>query len=215
MAFPPGYLAGHPLPPGIIGALALNGYGLLADLGGVGAGRLGHQAFLLLAPDPDPALPDAGTQLALHHTRLRDDAEAAGFAALANELGLARLTGYRLAAERQGLRSRLHVVDPATGAVRLTVPDQHPVGLLSRSSASGAARLLAAVRTLPPAGPAPDPQDPELLRGVLLALALRDDELTGAGAVELADRAVGLMRADPGLDPPAALESARALPPGT
>ena len=59
MSFRPGHLQAHPLPPGIVGALGLNGYQLLADVAGVGAGRLGPQVFLLVAPDPDPALPDA------------------------------------------------------------------------------------------------------------------------------------------------------------
>ena len=65
MTHPTGHLSRNPLPPGIVGALGLGGYQLLADVGGVGAGRLGPQAFLLIAPDPDPNLPDAGTQIAL------------------------------------------------------------------------------------------------------------------------------------------------------
>ena len=85
---PPGYLAEHPLPPGIVGALGLHGYQLLADVGGVGAGRLGEQAFLLVAPDPDPAVPDAGTQIALHHTRLRDETGAAAFRHPGGAVGL-------------------------------------------------------------------------------------------------------------------------------
>ena len=77
VAFGVGHLATHPLPAGITGALGLGGYQLLADVGGVGAGRLGPQAFLLAAPDPDPALPDAGTQMGLHHTRAADSDAAA------------------------------------------------------------------------------------------------------------------------------------------
>src|SRR5437764_9439824 len=96
-AYPSGYLSEHPLPPGIVGALGLGGYQLLADLAGVGAGRLGPQAFLLVAPDPDPALPDAGTQISLHHRRLKDEAELASFTQLAAQLGYMRLSGYRLA----------------------------------------------------------------------------------------------------------------------
>src|SRR5215831_7916232 len=99
MAFPSGYLAEHPLPPGIVGALGLGGYQLLADVAGVGAGRLGSQAFLLVAPEPDPALPDAGTQIALHHTRCKSDSDAAAFTQLAAQLGYLRLSGYRLALE--------------------------------------------------------------------------------------------------------------------
>src|SRR5947209_20490315 len=110
MPHPPGHLASHPLPPGIVGALELSGYGLFVDLAGVGAGRLGPQAFLLLAPDPDPALPDAGPQIALHHDRLRDEAAMADYTALAAELAVLRLGGYRLVAERAGLRSRIKIV---------------------------------------------------------------------------------------------------------
>lgn len=210
----PGHLSDHPLPPGIVGALGLSGYQLLVDVGGVGAGRLGSQAFLLVAPDPDPSLPDAGTQIALHHARVRDEAEVAAFVSLAAQLGYLRLTGYRLALERHGLRTRIRVVNPATGAVAAAIGDRHPRGLFSRGEGAGAAsRLAATLRALPPAGPPPDPSDPELMRGVLLTLALRDESLGGAEAAELADRALALMTADgPGgaLDPPAALEAARA-----
>src|SRR5207248_7229726 len=86
-AYPSGHLSEHPLPPGIVGALGLSGYQLLVDIAGVGAGRLGPQAFLLVAPDPDPALPDAGTQVSLHQPRLRDEAEVAAFTQLAAQLG--------------------------------------------------------------------------------------------------------------------------------
>jgi hypothetical protein len=206
---PPGHLAANPLPPGIVGALGLGGYQLLADLAGVGAGRLGPQAFLLVAPDPDPTLPDAGTQISLHHRRLKDEAELASFTQLAAQLGYLRLSGYRLALERHGLRSKINVVNPATGAIAATIPDKHPGGLMSFGGGSSAPRLLAAVRALAPAGPAPELQDPELMRQVLLALALRDDSVGGAQAAELADRALALARSDPALDPPAALQAAR------
>jgi len=205
---PPGYLAAHPLPPGIVGALGLGGYQLVADLAGVGAGRLGPQAFLLVAPDPDPTLPDAGTQISLHHQRLRDDRELASFTQLAAQLGYLRLSGYRLALERAGLRSKINVVNPATGAIAATIPDRHP-GRLSLGGGATAARLLTSVRGLPPAGPPPDLQNSELMRQILLALALRDDTIGGAQAVELADRALELARGDSGLDPPAALEAAK------
>src|SRR6202161_864761 len=99
----PGYLAAHPLPTGITGALGLSGYQLLADIAGVGAGRLGPQAFLLVAPDPDPALPEAGTQISLHPRRVKEDAEVAAFAQLAAPLGYLRLSGYRLAVWRGGV----------------------------------------------------------------------------------------------------------------
>src|ERR1700690_3104661 len=111
MAHPPEYLATHPLPSGIVGALGLTGYQLLIDIGGVGAGRLGPQAFLLVAPEPDPALPDAGTQISLHQTKLKDETEAAAFTALAAQLGYLRLSGYRLAMERSGMRSKINLVN--------------------------------------------------------------------------------------------------------
>src|SRR5436305_15308515 len=102
MSFAPGHLSANPLPPGIVGALGLGGYQLLAEVAGVGAGRLGPQAFLLVASDPDPALPEAGTQISLHHRRLKDEAEVAGFPQLAAQLGYLRLSGHRLALERMG-----------------------------------------------------------------------------------------------------------------
>lgn len=210
MAHAQGHLAANPLPPGIVGALGLGGYQLLADVGGVGAGRLGSQAFLLVAADPDPSLPDAGTQISLHHTRLRDESELQAFKQLAAQLGYLRLSGYRLALERVGLRSRISVVNPATGAIVATIPEKHPGGLLSFRGGGGAAALLATTSALPPAGPAPDLQSPEQLREVLLALALRDESVGGAEAAELADRALELTRGDAALDPPAALERARA-----
>jgi hypothetical protein len=206
----PGHLAEHPLAPGIVGALGLGGYQLLVDLAGVGAGRLGRHAFLLVAPDPEPGVPDPGTQIVLHHERVRDEQQAAPFVALAAQLGYLRLSGYRLALERAGLRSRAHVVDPASGAVRATLPERHGGRLLGRGA--DAASLLAALRALPPAGPPPDPADPELVRQALLALALRDERTSGAEAVELADRALALVRGPERLELPAALEAARRQP---
>jgi hypothetical protein len=211
MIHQPGYLAEHPAPPGIVGALGLGGYQLLADLAGVGAGRLGSQAFLLVAPDPDPSLPDAGTQVALHHGRVKDESEVAAFVSLAAQLGYLRLSGYRLALERSGLRSKINLVNPATGAIVATIPDRHP-GRLSLGGGATASRLLAGIRGLAPAGAPPELQNPELMRQVLLALALRDDSVGGAEAAELADRALELVRGNQALDPPAALEAAKQLP---
>jgi hypothetical protein len=207
MSFPPGHLSEHPLPPGIVGALDLGGYQLLAEVAGVGAGRLGPQVFLLVAPDPNPSLPDAGTQIALHQQRLKDESEAVAFTQLAAQLGYLRLSGYRLALERSGLRSKINVVNPATGAVVTTIPDKQPGRLFGGGVT--ASRLLAGTRALPPAGPPPDTQDPELMRQVLLALALRDESLSGAEAAELADRALQLTAGDSALDPPGALEAAK------
>jgi hypothetical protein len=206
-AFAPGHLAAHPLPTGIVGALGLGGYQLLSDVAGVGAGRLGPQAFLLVAPEPDPSLPDAGTQIALHQSRLRDEQEMAAFTQLAAQLGYLRLSGYRLALERHGLRSKVSLVNPATGAIAVTIPDKHPGRLFG--GGGNAPALLAGVRALPAAGAPPDLEDPELMRQLLLALALRDEALGGAEAADLADRALILAREDRSLDPPAALEAAR------
>jgi hypothetical protein len=211
MTLPSGYLAEHPLPPGIVGALGLGGYQLLADIAGVGAGRLGPQAFLLVAPDPDPAQPDAGTQMSLHHRRVKDEVEVAAFTQLAAQLGYLRLSGYRIALERSGLRSKINVVNPATGAIAVTIPDKHGGGMLSLGGGVTAAKLLIGVRALPPAGPPPELENPELMRQVLLALALRDDSVTGAEAADLADRALELARLR-ALDPPAALEAAKERP---
>jgi hypothetical protein len=207
VTFAPGHLTAHPLPPGISGALGLGGYQLLVDVGGVGAGRLGPHAFLLVAPEPDPSLPDAGTQLSMHQPRLHDEGEASAFVQLAAQVGYLRLSGYRLALERAGLRSKVAVVNPATGAIVATIPDKAPGRLFG--GGGGPSRLLATVRDLPPAGPPPDLTSPEQLRQVLVALALRDESLGGAEAAELADRALELMRQGGGLDPPAALEAAK------
>jgi hypothetical protein len=207
VSFSPGHLTAHPLPPGIAGALGLGGYQLLVDIGGVGAGRLGSHAFLLVAPEPDPSMPDAGTQLSLHQPRLKDEPEASAFVQLAAQLGYLRLSGYRLALERVGLRSKVALVNPATGAIVATIPDKAP-GRLFGGGAS-APRLLASVRDLPPAGSPPDLTSPDQLRQVLLALALRDESIGGAEAAELADRALELAQRSGGLDPTAALEAAK------
>jgi hypothetical protein len=204
-----GYLQAHPLPPGILGALGIGGYQLLADVAGVGAGRIGSNVFLLVAPDPDPSLPDAGTQIALHHSRLKNEADVAAFTQLAAQLGYLRLSGYRLTLERHGLRSKVGGLNPATGAIVATIPDKYPGGLFGGGNA--ASKLLVGVRSLPPAGAPPDLQNPELLRQVLLALALGDEEVSGAEAAELADRALQLTRGDAALDPPAALQAAKNL----
>lgn len=206
-AFAPGHLASNPLPSGIVGALGVGGYQLLADVAGVGAGRLGTNAFLLIAPDPDPAIPELGTQLSLHQPRLRGDNEALLFTQLAAQLGYLRLSGYRLVPLRAGLRSKINVVNPATGGIAITIPDRHPGRLLG--GGSNVSALLSAASALPPAGPPADTRNPELLRQVLLALALRDESIGGAQAANLADRALELVQGDSGLDPPSALEAAK------
>src|SRR6185312_16283518 len=202
MPFEPGHLAKHPLPSGIVGALSLGGYQLLTDIAGVGAGRLGPQVFLLVAPDPDPNLPEAGTQIALHQPRLKDETEAAAFTRLAAQLGYLRLSGYRVALDRHGLRSKINLVNPATGGVVATIADKMPGRLFG--GGMNATKLAATVGALPPAGPPPDTSSPELMREVLLALALRDESLSGVEAAEVADRALALTAGDAALDPPAA-----------
>lgn len=207
MQHPPGHLAANPLPPGIVGALNLTGYQLLAEVGGVGAGRLGPQAFLLVAPDPDPNVPDAGTQISLHNARIKDETEVFALTQLAAQLGYLRMSGYKLALERHGLRSKVNLVNPATGGIAATIPDKAGGGLFGGGVT--ASRLVSSVRALPPAGPPADPNDPELMRQVLLALALRDDTVGGAEAAELADRALPLLTAGTASDPQAALEAAK------
>jgi hypothetical protein len=88
-----------------------------------------------------------------------------------------------------------------------TIPGKHPGRLLG--GGVNASRLLATVRFLPPAGPPADPQNRELMRQVLLALALRDEAVGGAEAAEVADRALELVSGQQRLDPPAALEAAK------
>lgn len=207
MGFAQGHLSDHPMPPGIAGALTLVGYQLLVDVAGVGAGRLGPQAFLLVAADPDPAQPDPGTQISLHQPKLRDERELSAFTGLAAQLGYLRLSGYRLSLERAGLRSKIAVVNPATGGIVVSIPEKHPGRLFGGGVT--AATLLAATRALPPAGPPPDLRSPEQLRQLLLSMALRDDSLGGAEAAELADRALELVAKDPSLAPAAALEAAK------
>jgi hypothetical protein len=202
--FPSGYLASHPLPPGIVGALSLGGYQLLVDVAGVGAARLGPQAFLLVADEAAESM----THASLHQPRLRDEREGAAFIQLAAQLGFLRLSGYRVALERAGLRSRVNLVNPATGAIALSIPEKHP-GRVLGAGRPGVGGLLSAARALPPAGPPPDLHSPELLRQVLLSLALQDESLSGVEAVDLADRALELVRGDGTLDPPRALEAAK------
>lgn len=206
MAHPTGHLQEHPLPPGVLGALSLNGYQLLVDVAGVGVGRLGQQVFLLVVADAGPSA-DALTHITLHQPRLGDERDAAVYQQLAAQLGYLRLTGYRIALERTGLHSKVNVVDPATGAVVLQIPGKHPGKLFGGGGSVGS--LLTTSRALPAAGEAPDLQNPELLRQTFLALALRDESTSGAEAAELADRALAISHGDSSLDPVAALEAAK------
>jgi len=207
MTFAPGHLQQHPLPPGVVGALSLAGYQLLVDVAGVGAGRLGPQAFLLVAPEQDGSTAQELTHIALHQTRLGAEQEAFAYQQLAAQLGYLRLSGYRLALERTGLRSKVQLVNPATGAISLQIPDKHPGRLFG--GGNNVTAMLAATKALPPAGPPPDLQRPELLHQTLLALALGDESTSAAEAVDLADKALELTQGNPALDPTAALEAAR------
>ena len=207
MSFAPGHLQQNPLPAGVVGALTLGGYQLLVDVAGVGAGRLGPQAFLLVAPEADGSSAEALTHISLHQTRLGNDSEAFAYQQLAAQLGYLRLSGYRLALERVGLRSKVALVNPASGAILLQIPDKHPGRLFG--GGANVSSLLGAARGLPPAGPPPDLQRPELLHQTLLALALGDESTGGAEAVELADRALALTQQTPRLDPSAALAAAK------
>lgn len=211
MSFAPGHLQQHPLPSGVVGALTLTGYQLLVDVAGVGAGRLGSQAFLLVAPESDGSPADELTHISLHQTRLGSEQEASAYQQLAAQLGYLRLSGYRLALERTGLRSKIALVNPATGAVAMQIPDKHPGRLFG--GGGSVKSMLAAAKGLPPAGPPPDLQRPELLHQTLLALALGDETTGGAEAVALADRALELTQGNPTLDPAAALAAARQNPP--
>ena len=207
MSFASGHLQENPLPPGIVGALGLSGYQLLVDVAGVGAGRLGQHAFLLVAAEPDSAAVGEVTHMVLHQSRLGSEADAGAYQQLAAQLGYLRLSGYRIALEREGLVSKLSLVNPATGGIALQIPAKHPGKLFG---GAGVTQLLVSARNLPAAGPPPDLRNPELLRQTLLALALRDDSTTGAQAAELADRALALTQGDQSLDPAAALAAARA-----
>lgn len=210
MSFALGHLQEHPLPSGVVGALSLAGYQLLVDVAGVGAGRLGTQAFLLVAPEPEGAAADALTHISLHQTRLGNEHEAYAYQQLAAQLGYLRLSGYRLGLERSGLRSRISIVNPASGAIAMVIPDKHPGRLFG--GGGNVTSILAAAKALPAAGPPPDLQRPELLHQTLLALALGDDSTGGAEAVELADRALTLAQSNPSLDPAAALAAAKQQP---
>ncbi len=224
MPYPTGHLQAHPLPSGVVGALTLSGYQLLVDIAGVGAGRLGTHAFLLVVPDPE-GLGQAGAgaaqagaaqtgsgqapmvHLTLHQQRLTSEGDAAAYQQLAAQLGYLRLCGYRIALEHVGLRSNASLVNPATGAIALRIPAKHPGHLFG--GGVNVSTLLAAARALPPAGPPPHLQSPELLGQTFLALALGDDSVAAADAPAVADRALELTRADPTLDPVAALATAK------
>jgi len=186
--------------------LSLNGYQLLVDIAGVGAGRLGQQVFLLVVADTGPATDDM-THITLHQPRLGDERDAGTYQQLAAQLGYLRLTGYRVALERAGLHSKVNLVNPATGGIALQIPGKHPGKLFG--GGANVNSLLVTARALPQAGQPADLQNPELLRQTFLALALRDESTSGAEAAELADRALVIAQGDSTLDPVAALAAAK------
>lgn len=94
-----------------------------------------------------------------------------------------------------------------SSAIVATIPDRHP-GKLFGGGVSARSRLTTA-SALPAPGPPPALKNPELLRDVLLGLALRDETLSGAEAAEVAERALSLASGERALDPPAALEAAK------
>jgi hypothetical protein len=209
-SYPTGYLARHPLPDGIVGALSLGGYALVCDLAGVGVGRLGEQVFLLFVPDPDPALAEPLTQISLHASRLRAEQDVDAYVQVALRVAAHRLSGYRLTAERCGLRSKLRLIDPASGALACVIPERMPSRWFGGQALLP--RLVAELAKLPvPGGRGSDAGSP--LRAVLLTLALADPDITGAEAPEVADRALALLESRPGLDPLHALKAARAPEP--
>ena len=148
-----------PAPPGIVGALGIGGYQLLVDVAGVGAGRLGPQAFLLVAPDPDPALPHAGTQIALHQPacvmrpRPRPSPSWPPSSATSGSRATAR-------AGAPGVRSKVSLVNPATGAVAPHDPRQPPGRAPVRRRQRAAPGCSAPARAFPPPGRHPTPPIP-------------------------------------------------------
>ena len=93
----------------------------------VGAGRIGSNVFLLVAPDPIPSLtghPDRAAPAAAEERGRRGRVHAARRPAR-----VPAAVGYRLTLERHGLRSKVGVLNPATGAIVATIPDKYPGGL--------------------------------------------------------------------------------------
>ena len=189
------------------GALGLGGYQLLVDIAGVGAGRLGPQAFLLVAPDPDPALPDAGTQISLHQTKLRDEAEMAAFtpargaARLPAPVGLpARARALRAAEQGQPRQ-------PGERRDRREIPDKHP----GRLFGGGTARRDCSRRSraLPPAGPAAGHAEPRAAAPGLAGAGAGGRHAGRRRGRGVADRALELAQGNPASIPPAAIEAAK------
>ena len=113
---------------------------------------------------------------------------------LAAQLGYLRLSGYRLALEQAGLRSKAALVNPPRAVVAM-IPDKAPGRLFGGARAQPGGGVCV---TLPPAGARPT-SEPEQLRQEPLALALRDESHGGAEAGEPADHALELAKRSGGL----------------
>ena len=206
MAFEQAYLAAHPLPPGIVGSLGLGGYQLLVDIAGVGAGRLGPQAFLLVAPEPDPRCPSRHPDLAAS-LKLRDEPRWPRSPSSPLSSATCALSGYRLALERHGLRSQINVVNPATGAIAVDDPRQAPAVGCSAGVLPRARCWLRCARCLRRGRRRTSQNSRGASSGAARAGAARRDRRRRGGRGARRPR-LELVRADRALDPPAALEAA-------
>ena len=93
---------------------------------GVGAGRLGRRRSCSSRPIPTRRCPTPARRSRCTSRGCATRPRRPAFTQLAAQLGYLRLSGYRLALERYGLRSKVNVVNPATGGVVATIPDKHP-----------------------------------------------------------------------------------------
>ena len=135
----------------------------------------------------------------------------AAFTQLAAQLGYLRLSGYRLALERHGLRSKINVVNPATGAIAATIPDKHPAAGCSAAAATARQAAGRASGRCRPPGRRPTRRTPSCCIRCCWRWPCATSRVGGAEAAELADRALELTRGDAALDPPAALEAAKQI----
>ena len=207
----PGYLAAHPLPPGSSarsGSAATSCWPTSAASARAGSAR---RRSCWSRPTRTRRCPTPARRSRCTTRSCATSSEASAFIALAAQLGYLRLSGYRLALERHGLRIEDPLSTRRPAAIAAEIPDKHPGGGCSVAAAAPAAPRACwrpCARCRRPARRRIS-SNPELLRGVLLALALRDESVGGAEAAELADRALPLTTGDGALDPPAALEAAK------
>ena len=163
-------------------------------------------------PNPTRRCPTPAPRSRCTSTRLKNERRGvAPFTQLAAQLGYLRLSGYRLALERRGLRSKINVVNPATGAIVGDDPRQAPGRAAVVGGGGGATQLLATVTRAAAGRPAARPRrTPSCCVRCCSRSRCATRSLGGAEAAELADRALELTRGDAALDPPAALEAAKA-----